>query len=52
RGREFSSARLGAFCRAQGIRQTFTLLASPQQNGIAECCIGMVMDVALRSASA
>ncbi|CAI7876665.1 unnamed protein product [Closterium sp. NIES-53] len=36
RGGEFSSARLGAFCRAQGIRQTFTLLASPQQNGIAE----------------
>ncbi|CAI7921607.1 unnamed protein product, partial [Closterium sp. NIES-53] len=46
RGGEFSSARLGAFCRAQGIRQTFTLPASPQQNGIAECCIGMVMDVA------
>ncbi|CAI7823238.1 unnamed protein product [Closterium sp. NIES-53] len=49
RGREFSSARLGAFCRAQGIRQTFTLLASPQQNGIAECRIGMVMDVARMS---
>ncbi|CAI7869630.1 unnamed protein product [Closterium sp. NIES-54] len=30
RGGEFSSARLGAFCRAQGIRQTFTLPASPQ----------------------
>ncbi|CAI7884074.1 unnamed protein product [Closterium sp. NIES-53] len=29
RGGEFSSARLGAFCRAQGIRQTFTLPASP-----------------------
>ncbi|CAI7779446.1 unnamed protein product, partial [Closterium sp. NIES-53] len=28
RGGEFSSALLGAFCRAQGIRQTFTLLAS------------------------
>ncbi|CAI7859225.1 unnamed protein product [Closterium sp. NIES-54] len=41
RGGEFSSARLGAFCHAQGIRQTFTLLASPQQNGIAERCIGM-----------
>ncbi|CAI7882387.1 unnamed protein product, partial [Closterium sp. NIES-53] len=52
RGGEFSSARLGAFCRAQGIRQTFTLPASPQQNGIAERRIGMVMDVALRSASA
>ncbi|CAI7812244.1 unnamed protein product [Closterium sp. NIES-54] len=30
RGGEFSSAHLGAFCRAQGIRQTFTLPASPQ----------------------
>ncbi|CAI7837531.1 unnamed protein product [Closterium sp. NIES-54] len=49
RGGEFSSARLGAFCRAQGIRQTFTLPASPQQNGIAERRIGMVMDVACTS---
>ncbi|CAI7770833.1 unnamed protein product, partial [Closterium sp. NIES-53] len=49
RGGEFSSARLGAFCRAQGIRQTFTLPASPQQNGIAECRIGMVMDIARMS---
>ncbi|CAI7875096.1 unnamed protein product [Closterium sp. NIES-54] len=38
-----------AFCRAEGIRQTFTLLASPQQNGIAERRIGMVMDVARTS---
>ncbi|CAI7771844.1 unnamed protein product, partial [Closterium sp. NIES-54] len=49
RGGEFSSASLGAFCRAQGIRQTFTLPASPQQNGIAERRIGMVMDVARTS---
>ncbi|CAI7733940.1 unnamed protein product, partial [Closterium sp. NIES-54] len=49
RGGEFSSARLGAFCRARGIRQTFTLPASPQQNGIAERRIGMVMDVARTS---
>ncbi|CAI7842363.1 unnamed protein product [Closterium sp. NIES-53] len=49
RGGEFSSARLGVFCRAQGIRQTFTLPASPQQNGIAERRIGMVMDVARTS---
>ncbi|CAI7831355.1 unnamed protein product [Closterium sp. NIES-53] len=49
RGGEFSSARLGAFCRAQGIRQTFTLSASPQKNGIAERRIGMVMDVARTS---
>ncbi|CAI7930668.1 unnamed protein product, partial [Closterium sp. NIES-54] len=49
RGGEFSSARLGAFCRAQGIRQIFTLPASPQQNGIAERRIGMVMDIARTS---
>ncbi|CAI7773150.1 unnamed protein product, partial [Closterium sp. NIES-54] len=49
RGGEFSSARLGAFYRAQGIRQTFTLPASPQQNGIAERRIGMVMDDARTS---
>ncbi|CAI7848717.1 unnamed protein product, partial [Closterium sp. NIES-53] len=46
KGREFSSDLLRAFCRSQGIRQTFTLPASPQQNGIAERRIGMVMDVA------
>ncbi|CAI7920919.1 unnamed protein product [Closterium sp. NIES-54] len=49
RGGEFPSTRLGAFCRAQGIRQTFMLPASPQQNGIAERRIGMVMDVARTS---
>ncbi|CAI7750888.1 unnamed protein product [Closterium sp. NIES-54] len=49
RGGEFSSARLGAFCHAEGIRQTFTRPASPQQNGIAERRIGMVMDVARTS---
>ncbi|CAI7924169.1 unnamed protein product, partial [Closterium sp. NIES-53] len=41
RGGEFSSACLGAFCRSQGIHQTFTLPASPQKNGIAERRIGM-----------
>ncbi|CAI7780591.1 unnamed protein product, partial [Closterium sp. NIES-53] len=51
KGGEFSSDLLQAFCRAEGIRQTFTLPASPQQNGIAERRIGMVMDVALRGAS-
>ncbi|CAI7864125.1 unnamed protein product [Closterium sp. NIES-53] len=45
RGGEFSSARPGC----QGIRQTFTLPASPPQNGIAERRIGMVMDVARTS---
>ncbi|CAI7876901.1 unnamed protein product, partial [Closterium sp. NIES-54] len=49
KGGEFSSARLGAFCRAQGICQTFTLPASPQLNGIAERRISMVMDVARTS---
>ncbi|CAI7930718.1 unnamed protein product, partial [Closterium sp. NIES-54] len=49
KGGEFSSDLLGAFCCAEGIRQTFTLPASPQQNGIAERRIGMVMDVARTS---
>ncbi|CAI7900370.1 unnamed protein product [Closterium sp. NIES-54] len=49
RGGEFSSDLLRAFCRSEGIRQTFTLPASPQQNGIAERRIGMVMDVASTS---
>ncbi|CAI7774674.1 unnamed protein product [Closterium sp. NIES-54] len=49
RGGEFFSDLLRAFCRAEGIRQTFTLPASPQQNGIAERHIGMVMDVARTS---
>ncbi|CAI5948237.1 unnamed protein product [Closterium sp. NIES-65] len=49
RGGEFSSGLLRAYCHARGIRQTFTLPDSPQQNGIAECRIGMVMDVARTS---
>ncbi|CAI7787427.1 unnamed protein product [Closterium sp. NIES-54] len=49
KGGEFSSDLLRAFCRAEGIRQTFTLPASSQQNGIAERRIGMVMDVARTS---
>ncbi|CAI7752188.1 unnamed protein product, partial [Closterium sp. NIES-53] len=49
RGGEFSSDLLRAFCRSEGICQTFTLPASPQQNGIAECRIGMVMDIARTS---
>ncbi|CAI7808256.1 unnamed protein product [Closterium sp. NIES-54] len=35
RGGEFSSGLLEDFCGAEGIRQMFTLPASPQQNGIA-----------------
>ncbi|CAI7908592.1 unnamed protein product, partial [Closterium sp. NIES-53] len=49
RGGEFSSDLLRAFCRAEGIRLTFSLPASPQLNGIAERRIGMVMDVARTS---
>ncbi|CAI7765810.1 unnamed protein product [Closterium sp. NIES-53] len=49
RGGEFSSDLLSAFCCAKGIRQTFALPASPQQNVIAEHRIGMVMDVARTS---
>ncbi|CAI5963549.1 unnamed protein product [Closterium sp. NIES-64] len=49
RGGDFSSGLLRAYCRARGIRQTFTLPDSPQQNGIAERRIGMVMDVARTS---
>ncbi|CAI5987658.1 unnamed protein product [Closterium sp. NIES-65] len=45
RGGEFSSGLLRAYYRARGIRLTFTLPDSPQQNGIAERRIGMVMDV-------
>ncbi|CAI7893839.1 unnamed protein product [Closterium sp. NIES-54] len=49
RGGEFSSDLLMAFCRAEGIRQTFMVPTSPQQNGIAERRVGMVMDVARTS---
>ncbi|CAI7886312.1 unnamed protein product [Closterium sp. NIES-54] len=45
KGGEFSSDLLRAFCRAEGICQTFTLPASPKKNGIAERRIGMVMNV-------
>ncbi|CAI7912400.1 unnamed protein product [Closterium sp. NIES-54] len=37
------------FCRGEFILQSFTLLDSPQQNGIAERCIGLVMEVARTS---
>ncbi|CAI7871449.1 unnamed protein product [Closterium sp. NIES-54] len=49
RGGEFSSDLLAAYCAEHGIRQTFTLLASPQQNGVAERRIGLVMEVARSS---
>ncbi|CAI7893980.1 unnamed protein product, partial [Closterium sp. NIES-54] len=44
RGGEFSSDLLAAYCAEHGIRQTFTLPASPQQNGVAERRIGLVME--------
>ncbi|CAI7776590.1 unnamed protein product [Closterium sp. NIES-54] len=46
RGGEFSSDLLRDFCRGEGILQSFTLLASLQQNGVAERRIGLVMEVA------
>ncbi|CAI7884739.1 unnamed protein product [Closterium sp. NIES-54] len=46
RGGEFSSDLLREFSRGEGILQSFTLPDSPQQNGIAERCIGLVMEVA------
>ncbi|CAI5969206.1 unnamed protein product [Closterium sp. NIES-64] len=49
KGGEFSSDLLAAYCAEHGIRQSFTLLASPQQNGAAERRIGLVMEVARTS---
>ncbi|CAI7874334.1 unnamed protein product [Closterium sp. NIES-53] len=48
-GGEFSSTLLWDFCRGEGILQSFTLPKSPQQNGIAERRIGLVMEVARTS---
>ncbi|CAI7921404.1 unnamed protein product [Closterium sp. NIES-53] len=44
RGGEFSSDLLRDFCRGEGITPSFTLSDSPQQNGIAERRIGLVME--------
>ncbi|CAI7857005.1 unnamed protein product [Closterium sp. NIES-54] len=49
RGGEFSSDLLRDFCRGEGILHSFTLPDSPQQNGIAERRIGLVMEVARTS---
>ncbi|CAI7848152.1 unnamed protein product, partial [Closterium sp. NIES-53] len=49
RGGEFSSDLLRDFCRGEGILRSFTLPASPQQNGISERRIGLVMEVARTS---
>ncbi|CAI7801827.1 unnamed protein product [Closterium sp. NIES-54] len=45
RSGEFSSDLLRYFCCGEGILQSFTLLASRQQNGIAERRIGLVLEV-------
>ncbi|CAI7757485.1 unnamed protein product [Closterium sp. NIES-54] len=49
RGGEFFSDLLQDFCRGEGILQSFTLPDSPQQNGIAERRIGLVIEVARTS---
>ncbi|CAI7826864.1 unnamed protein product [Closterium sp. NIES-54] len=49
RGGDFSCDLLRDFCRGEGILQSFTLPDSPEQNGIAECRIGLVMEVARTS---
>ncbi|CAI7809252.1 unnamed protein product [Closterium sp. NIES-54] len=49
RGVEFSFELLRDFCRGEGILQSFTLPASPQQNGVVERRIGLVMEVARTS---
>ncbi|CAI7749993.1 unnamed protein product [Closterium sp. NIES-54] len=49
RGGELSSDLLRDFCRGEGILHSFTLPESPQQNGIAERRIGLVMEVARTS---
>ncbi|CAI5473491.1 unnamed protein product [Closterium sp. Yama58-4] len=49
RGGEFTSDLLRAFCQRESIEQSFTLPASPQQNGVAERRIGLVMEVARTS---
>ncbi|CAI7865342.1 unnamed protein product [Closterium sp. NIES-54] len=48
-GGEFPSDLLAAFCVEHGIRQTFTLPASPQQNRVAERRISLVTEVARTS---
>ncbi|CAI7908988.1 unnamed protein product [Closterium sp. NIES-54] len=49
RGGEYSSSLFRDFCRGEGILQSFTLPDFPQQNGIAERRIGLVMEVARTS---
>ncbi|CAI5479363.1 unnamed protein product [Closterium sp. Yama58-4] len=46
RGGEFSSRLIEGFRRAEGIVKSFTISDSPQQNGIAERRIGLIIKVA------
>ncbi|CAI7733977.1 unnamed protein product [Closterium sp. NIES-53] len=48
-GGEFCSGILAGFCGEQGIVQSWTLPESPQQNGVAERRIGLVMYIARTS---
>ncbi|CAI7762517.1 unnamed protein product [Closterium sp. NIES-54] len=43
---EFRSGILAGFCGELGITQSWTLPETPQQNGVVECRIGLVMDIA------
>ncbi|CAI7872593.1 unnamed protein product [Closterium sp. NIES-53] len=49
RGNEFSSRLLEEFRRVEGITQSLMLPASPQQNGIAERRMGLIMEFARTS---
>ncbi|CAI7797021.1 unnamed protein product, partial [Closterium sp. NIES-53] len=49
RGGEFRSGILYGFCSEQGITLSWTLPESPQQNGVAERRIGLVMEIARTS---
>ncbi|CAI7822929.1 unnamed protein product [Closterium sp. NIES-53] len=48
-GGNFSHDLLAEFCQDDGIHQSFTLPASPQQNGIVERRIGLIMEIARTS---
>ncbi|CAI7926455.1 unnamed protein product [Closterium sp. NIES-54] len=49
RGGAFTSDLLRAFCQGEGIEESFMLPGSPQQNGVAESHIGLVMEIARTS---
>ncbi|CAI5958371.1 unnamed protein product [Closterium sp. NIES-64] len=49
RGGEFAFDLLRGFCQEEGITQSYTLPGSPQQNGVAEHRIGLVMEIARTS---